>query len=107
MLTVRSLWTTDSQLIAANATEKVRNTLGEHLIQAASPDGKDHWKIVVEMDEPSQKVTSIELQKVTAARESAEQAAARQQQESDQKAQLDKESRSGAQSRVRAEGVLG
>jgi hypothetical protein len=60
------------QAMQLNETKKIAVPLGEHLLSAVSTDGKDHWKTVVALDKPVQKVVLIELLKVRAARESSE-----------------------------------
>ncbi|MFL6313470.1 MAG: hypothetical protein ACJ71W_15325 [Terriglobales bacterium] len=61
-----------AQVMQLNETKKIAMSLGEHLLGAVSTDGKDHWKTVVALDKPVQKVVLIELLKVRAARESSE-----------------------------------
>ncbi len=60
------------QPMQRNETRKIVAPLGEHLLTAVSSDSKDHWKTVVNLDKPVQKVVLIELLKVRAARESTE-----------------------------------
>jgi hypothetical protein len=60
------------QPMQRNETRKIVAPLGEHLLTALSADGKDHWKTVVNLDKPVQKVVLIELLKIKTARENAE-----------------------------------
>jgi hypothetical protein len=69
------------QPMQRNETRKIVAPLGEHLLTAVSPDGKDHWKTVVNLDKPVQKVVLIELLTIRAARESAEREAGKLQHE--------------------------
>lgn len=75
----------ESQPLSADKVKKVNTTIGEHLVEAVSVDGKDHWKAVIELDKSSQKVVLIELNKVRVAREAAEQEATRLAEEAKQK----------------------
>jgi len=61
-----------SERLTAGTIRKVRTTLGDHLITAATMDGQDSWKTVLQVEKPVQKVVVIELLKVKTARESAE-----------------------------------
>jgi len=84
------------QALLDGETRKVRTTLGEHLITAVSADGRDHWKTVVQIEKPIQKVVLIELLKVRAQRENGEAEATRLQEEiaaKEEQAQKIRESR--------------
>jgi len=61
-----------AQPMQRTETKKITAPLGEHLLTAVTPDGKDHWKTVVNLDKPVQKVVLIELLTIRAARESTE-----------------------------------
>jgi cell division protein FtsN len=54
--------------LKANEPTKVQTGLGEHLLNAVSLDGRDHWKLVVELAQPMQKVVLIDLLNVQMAR---------------------------------------
>jgi regulator of replication initiation timing len=69
------------QPLKAGDTVRIPTALGQHLITAVSADGKDHWKTVVDVDKPVQKVVLIELVKVRAARQAAERQVSQLQQE--------------------------
>ena len=60
------------QPLKAGETTRVSVSLGEHLVTAVSLDGKDHWKTVVNLESPVQKVVLVELVKLRAARQAAE-----------------------------------
>jgi hypothetical protein len=62
--------------LKANEPTRVQAGLGEHLLNAASLDGRDHWKQVVELVQPVQKVVLIDLLNARMARQRAEPEAA-------------------------------
>jgi hypothetical protein len=79
------------QSLKAGDTVRISATLGQHLVTAVSADGKDHWKTVVDVDKPAQKVVLIELVKVRAERQAAERQVAQLKQEIAAKEQQAKE----------------
>jgi hypothetical protein len=58
--------------LKANEPTRVQVGLGEHLLNAVSLDGRDHWKQVVELAQPVQKVVLIDLVDVRMARQRTE-----------------------------------
>jgi hypothetical protein len=65
--------------LKANDPTKIQASLGEHLLNAASLDGRDHWKQVIRLAQPEQKVVLIDLLNLQMARQKAEQQASQSQ----------------------------
>jgi hypothetical protein len=58
--------------LSANEVVKKSVPLGEHVIEAATVDGRDKWKEVLAVEKTGQKVVLIELDALRAAREAKE-----------------------------------